>query len=131
VLVQKTRASGLRMAAGMSHEITGPERMRTRTECFPDLGRASVAAEVAPGEKVRFVKYLGYGWSSQRTKPALIDQVVAALAGARLTGWDGLLAEQRAYLDEFWDGADVELDGDAEIQQAVGFGLFHILQAGA
>jgi alpha,alpha-trehalose phosphorylase len=131
VLVHKTRASGLRMAAGMSHEITGPERMRTRTECFPDLGRASVAAEVAPGEKLRIVKYLGYGWSSQRTKPALIDQVVGALAGARLTGWDGLLAEQRAYLDEFWDGADVELDGDTEIQQAVRFGLFHILQAGA
>ena len=57
--------------------------------------------------------------------------MVGALAAAHLTGWDGLLAEQRAYLDEFWDGADVEIDGDAEIQQAVRFGLFHILQAGA
>ena len=131
VLVHKTRASGLRMAAGMSHEISGPERMRAGTECFPDLGRTSVAAEVAPGEKLHIVKYLGYGWSSQRSRPALIDQVVGALAAARLTGWDGLLAEQRAYLDEFWDGADVELEGDAEIQQAVRFGLFHILQAGA
>ena len=50
----------------------------TGTECFPDLGRIS---EVAPGEKLRLVKYIGYGWSSQRTKPALIDQVVGALAG--------------------------------------------------
>ncbi len=131
VLVHKTRASGLRMAAGMSHEITGPEKMRTGTECYPDLGRTTVAAEVAPGEKLRIVKYLGYGWSSQRSRPALIDQVAGALAAARLTGWDGLLAEQRAYLDEFWDGADVEVDGDAEIQQAVRFGLFRILQAGA
>ena len=81
VLVHKTRASGLRMVAAMSHEITGPERMGTGIECFPDLGRTSVAAEVAPGEKLRIVKYLGYGWSSQRTKPALIDQVVGALAG--------------------------------------------------
>jgi alpha,alpha-trehalose phosphorylase len=40
-----------------------------------------------------------------------------------------LLAEQRAYLDEFWERADVEIDGDAEIQQAVRFALFHILQA--
>ena len=77
------------------------------------------------------MKYIGYGWSSQRSRPALIDQVVGALAGAHLTGWDGLLAEQRTYLDEFWDGADVEVDGDAEIQQAVRFGLFHILQAAA
>src|SRR5581483_7543068 len=47
------------------------------------------------------------------------------------TGWDGLVAAQRAYLDDFWDRADVELEGDAELQQAVRFALFHTLQAGA
>jgi alpha,alpha-trehalose phosphorylase len=131
VLVHKTRVSGLRMAAGMSHVITGPEKMACRTEAYPDLGRATVASQVSPGERLHLVKYIGYGWSSQRTRPALIDQVVGALAAAHLTGWKGLLAEQRQYLDEFWDGADVIVDGDAEIQQAVRFGLFHILQAGA
>jgi alpha,alpha-trehalose phosphorylase len=39
VLVHKTRVSGLRIAAGMSHEITGPAKMATRTESYPDLGR--------------------------------------------------------------------------------------------
>ena len=115
----------------MSHEITGPEKKACRTESHPDLGRVTVATEVAPGEQLNIVKYIGYGWSSQRSKPAIIDQIVGALAAAHLTGWEGLLAEQRAYLDEFWEGADVEVDGDAEIQQAVRFGLFHILQAGA
>jgi alpha,alpha-trehalose phosphorylase len=131
LLVHKTRVSGLRIAAGMSHEISGPARMACRTETFPDLGRVTMAAQMAPGEQLHIVKYLGYGWSSVRSRPALIDQVVGALAAAHLTGWDGLLAEQRDYLDEFWEGADVELDGDAEIQQAVRFGLFHILQAAA
>ncbi len=131
LLVHRTRLSGLRIAAGMSHEITGPEKMATRPESYPDLGRVTVAAQVAPGEQIHIVKYVGYGWSSGRSRPALIDQVVGALAAAHLTGWDRLLAEQRAYLDEFWEGADVEVDGDAEIQQAVRFGLFHILQAGA
>jgi alpha,alpha-trehalose phosphorylase len=131
VMVHKTRLSGLRIAAGMSHEITGPERMRVGTESFPDLGRCTIAAEVPPGQQVRIVKYIGYGWSSQRSKPALIDQVVGALAAAHLTGWDKLLDEQRDYLDEFWAGADVEVGGDAEIQQAVRFGLFHILQSAA
>src|SRR5581483_2759077 len=42
-----------------------------------------------------------------------------------------LVAEQRAYLDAFWDGADVQVEGDAELQQAVRFSLFHVLQAGA
>jgi alpha,alpha-trehalose phosphorylase len=105
--------------------------MACRTESYPDLGRVTVAAEVAAGEQLHIVKYIGYGWSSERSRPAVIDQVVGALAAAHLTGWDGMLAEQRAYLDEFWEGADVEVEGDAEIQQAVRFGLFHILQAGA
>ena len=131
VLVHKTRASGLRIAAAMSHVITGPEKMAQRVESYPDLGRLTIAAEVAAGEKVQLTKFIGYGWSSQRSKPAVVDQVSAALAAAHLTGWDGMLTEQRAYLDEFWEGADVEVEGDAEIQQAVRFGLFHILQAGA
>jgi alpha,alpha-trehalose phosphorylase len=131
LLVHATRASGLRIAAGMSHEISGPEKMAVRPESYPDLGRVTVAAEVGPGEQLHLVKYVGYGWSSGRSRPALIDQVGGALAVAHLTGWDGLLAEQRAYLDEFWEGADVEVEGDAEIQQAVRFGLFHILQSGA
>jgi alpha,alpha-trehalose phosphorylase len=105
--------------------------MALNTESFPDVGRLTVAAEVPQGTELRLVKYLGYGWSSQRSRPALVDQVFGALAAAELTGWDGLLREQREFLDAFWEGADVEVDGDAQIQQAVRFGLFHILQAGA
>jgi alpha,alpha-trehalose phosphorylase len=53
------------------------------------------------------------------------------MAMAVQTGWDGLAAEQHGYLDDFWSRADVELEGDEEIQQAVRFGMFHVLQAGA
>jgi alpha,alpha-trehalose phosphorylase len=59
------------------------------------------------------------------------DQVDAALASAARTGFDGLLDDQRAYLDDFWARADVELDGDDELQQAVRFALFHTLQSAA
>ena len=131
VLVHGTESSKLRLAVGMSHTIHGPAKMSATTESFDDMARLLVAAEVAPQEELSLVKYLGYGWSSQRTRPALIDQVVGALAAAKLTGWNGLLAEQHQFLDEFWEGADVEVDGDVEVQQAVRFGLFHIIQAGA
>ncbi len=131
ILVHGTKSSKLRLACGMAHEVTGPQRMARHAESFPDLGRLIVAAEVPQGEELRLVKYLGYGWSSQRSRPALVDQVSGALAAARLSGWEGLLREQREFLDAFWEGADVEVDGDVQIQQAVRFGLFHILQAGA
>ena len=131
VLVHSTKSSKLRLAAAMAHDIHGPDRKAILSESFPDLGRLMVAAEVPAGEELRLVKYVAYGWSATRSRPALVDQVSGAVATAVLVGWQGLLDEQRAYLDNFWEGADVEVDGDVEIQQAVRFGLFHILQAGA
>ena len=130
VMVHHTRESGLRVGAAMSHEIDSPDGTIS-SESRDDVGRVTVATRLDSGQRLRIIKYLAYGWSSQRSRPAVHDQVIAALAAARLSGWEGLLREQREYLDDFWAGADVEVDGDAEVQQAVRFGLFHVLQAGA
>jgi trehalose/maltose hydrolase-like predicted phosphorylase len=66
-----------------------------------------------------------------RSRPALRDQAAAAIHSARYSGWQGLLDAQRSYLDDFWQNADVEVEGDPESQQAVRFGMFHLLQASA
>ena len=130
VLVHVTKASGLRLAAGMDHVADRPD-VEATSESEADLARVSGATEIPAGERLRFVKFLAYGFSSVRSEPAVRDQVEAALSEARHIGWDGLLAAQRSYLDEFWERADVELDGDAEVQQAVRVALFHVLQSGA
>ncbi len=131
ILVHHTRESGLRMAAAMDHLVEGPEGTGTSVEAFPDTARMIVTAELSPGQPLRIVKLFAYGWSAERTAAALRDQVSAAGHGAVHTGWDGLLAAQRSYLDDFWERSDVEIDGDAELQQAIRFALFHTLQAGA
>ncbi len=78
------------------------------------------------------IKFVGYGWSGVRSKEALRDQVDAALEVAR-RGRMGRALWRAARLPRqtSGSGADVEFDGDAEIQQAVRFSLFHVLQAGA
>jgi alpha,alpha-trehalose phosphorylase len=131
LLVHKTRDSGLMMAAAMDHDIDVPGRVEASTEAWDDLARTTVICGLRPGQRLRIVKYLAYGWSSLRSRPALRDQAAGAIAGARYTGWQGLLDVQRDCLDIFWDGADVEVEGDPECQQAVRFGLFHVLQASA
>jgi alpha,alpha-trehalose phosphorylase len=130
-LVHRTRQSGLRVAASMEHEVIGPEGTVTSSESQPDLGRLTVSTELRPGEKLRIVKFLAYGWSSQRSLPSLRDQVHLALAAARRTGWEGLLEDQREYLANVWDRADIQIEGDAALQQAVRFALFHVVQAAA
>jgi alpha,alpha-trehalose phosphorylase len=131
VMAHATNASGLTMAAAMDHVVDGAPDTEATAEMFEDLGRVMVSADVAPGKPLRLVKFLAYGWSSQRSMQAIRDQVGAVLTEARHAGWEALAAEQRAYLDDFWDRADVELEGDAELQQAVRFALFHTLQSGA
>jgi alpha,alpha-trehalose phosphorylase len=131
VMVHRTRRSGLLVAAAMDHVVEAPGRTDVDVMTSPDVSRLTVATRLEPGQTLRVVKLLAYGWSATRSRPAVHDQVIAAIAGARVTGWDGLVAEQRAFLDAFWGGADVELDGDPEVQQAVRFALFHIMQAGA
>jgi trehalose/maltose hydrolase-like predicted phosphorylase len=131
ILLHHTRASQLQMAAGMDHLIDYDGRLEVDVDTREDWARTTVVTHLHPGERLRLVKLLAYGWSSLRSRPSLRDQVAAALSSARYSGWEGLLAEQRAYLDDFWESADVEVEGDHEIQQAVRFGLFHVLQAGA
>ncbi|MBL1074757.1 glycoside hydrolase family 65 protein [Nocardia sp. 2] len=131
VLAHHTRRSELRMAAGMDHELEVSATPRCSVRVEDDLARVTIAADVPGGQRLRLTKFLGYGWSSRRSTPALRAQVEAALAAGMETGWDALLRRQRDYLDQFWATADVEIDGDPELQQAVRFALFHVLQAGA
>ena len=131
VMVHRTGRSRLVVAAAMDHIVEAPGRTDIETMSSPEVSRVTVAIRLAPGQTLRLVKFLAYGWSAERSRPAVHDQVMAAIAGARLTGWDGLVAEQRAFLDAFWADADVEVDGDPEVQQAVRFALFHVMQAGA
>jgi alpha,alpha-trehalose phosphorylase len=130
-LSHRLKRSGIRTCATMDHVVDGPEGTETRAESGGDEGRVIVAADVPGGGKLRVLKFLAYSWSSSRALPSLRAQARGSLAEARHTGWTGLLAEQRAYLDAFWEDADVEVDGDPQLQQAVRFALFHVLQAGA
>ncbi|MCX5053853.1 MULTISPECIES: glycoside hydrolase family 65 protein [unclassified Streptomyces] len=130
-LVHRTRRSGLRVAVAADHNVTGPDRTTTSSESNVDVARFTITSVLEPGERLRVEKLVAHGWSAVRSRPAMSDQVEAALAAAGHSGWDCLLEDQRAYLDDFWARADVEVDGDEEIQQAVRFALFHVLQAGA
>lgn len=130
-LVHCTRRSGLRVAVAADHVVDSTGEITTSSESNEDVARLTLTSVLEPGQRLRVQKTVAHGWSGARSRPAMSDQVEAALAAAAHSGWDGLVAEQRSYLDDFWARADVEVHGDEEIQQAVRFALFHVLQAGA
>src|SRR5262249_32070531 len=114
-LIHRTRRSGLRVAVAMFHTVTGTSQLELANETSPDLARVVARDVLEPGQKLRIVKLVAYGWSHDRTQPAMRDQVAAALMAARGSGWETLLAQQRSYLDDFWATGDVEIEGDPEL----------------
>jgi alpha,alpha-trehalose phosphorylase len=131
LLCHRTRQSGLRVAAACDHEIDCPANVAVEVTAYNDVARLTTAVDLQPDERLTLVKYLGYGWSRPRSRAALVDQVAGAVSEARHTGWDGLVASQRAFLDDFWERADVEIEGDDELQLAARVGQFHVMQSAA
>jgi len=82
LLIHHTRASDLRLAAGMFHVVNGPEHVEVHTQCMPDWARTTVACVLDPGETLQVVKFIGYGWSGQRSRPALRLTVFATTLAA-------------------------------------------------
>ncbi len=84
-LVHRTRRSGLRVAVAADHVVDGPDRTTTDCESNVDLARLTVTSVLEPGQRLRVEKLVAHGWSGARSRPAMSDQVEAALAAAART----------------------------------------------
>ncbi len=129
VLGHETKRSGLSMASGMEHVLEHDGDVSTLTQSEDDLGRVTMSAELEPGRSLRLFKLLAYHWSSQQSVDWLRDQVDASLESGLAEGFEGLAEAQRKTLDRYWQRADVEVEGDPQLQQALRFAMFHIFQA--
>ena len=67
LLMHRTRLSGLRIATAMEHAIEGTPSLRVVTETWPDEARVVAIDTLEPGQRLRIVKFVAYGWSSTRT----------------------------------------------------------------
>jgi len=129
--VHTTRSSGLTVSAAMDHRIDGPADTGTAMTSRADLARPTITATAGPRaplrrDEVRRVRLVERADRSGTARPGR-----RSIGGRRAHRVGRTAAGARDYLDRFWAVADIEIDGDAELQQAVRFALFHTLQAGA
>jgi alpha,alpha-trehalose phosphorylase len=61
----------------------------------------------------------------------LVDRCTRTLDRAVREGYDALAKVQKEFLDDFWPRADVVVEAEPRIQQAVRWNVFQILQASA
>ena len=131
LLVHETRLSRQTVAAGMEHLVVAAPPHETAGEAANTLARWSLTATAEPGAPVRLVKLLAYHWAAGADSALLAADVQRSLDLARDLGFETLAAEQRAALDAVWASADIELEGDEEIQHALRYALFQLHQNAA
>lgn len=127
-LVERTRGSGITIAAAVTHEVDGG---RVSTHVDEQHVVTTVAADLRPDDVLTIVKVAGYSWSHEAGSDSVLGEASAAVSSALDLGWEGLLARQRAALDAFWATADVEVDGDPEVQQALRYTVFQLFCSAA
>jgi alpha,alpha-trehalose phosphorylase len=105
-----------------------------------DLGQVAFTIEAQPCCPIQLTKYMVYHTSQTASAEELCGRAEWTLDRVVSQGFQRLLAAQEQYMDDFWRRSDVRIKdiredrikrSTVEIQQAIRFNLFHILQASA
>jgi alpha,alpha-trehalose phosphorylase len=123
LLQLSTCRSGLQLACGIEHLVDRPAWATARD----DAAQVVVEAELAAGESLRLSKFVAYHWGAV-ADPELVERTLDRAAAA---GYEAVEAEHREVVADFWERSDVAIEGDPDVQQAVRFNLFQLLQATA
>jgi alpha,alpha-trehalose phosphorylase len=128
-LTHRTRHSGFSLVSAISNELHFPGAVTRTNSIVHQRIEQSFDMHVAADEAVKLYKYGCYFSSRDYPESELAERARQALQLARTTGFDALGAEQRHYLAQFWQRADVEIVGDDALQQGMHFNQFHLLQS--
>jgi alpha,alpha-trehalose phosphorylase len=137
VLCHATEKSRMTLTCATDHvlETSCPHAYKAvHTE---DFGQVAFTIEARPGCPIHLTKYMVYHTSQTASSEELCGRAEWTLDRVMNQGFQPLLAAQEQYMDDFWRRSDVRVRDiredrmkrtTVEIQQAIRFNLFHILQ---
>ncbi|MBV8525396.1 MAG: glycoside hydrolase family 65 protein [Acetobacteraceae bacterium] len=140
VLCHATEKSRMTLACAIDHALDALCPHAENVTCTEDSGQVVFTMEASPGQPINLAKYMVYHTSQTASAEELCNRAEWTMDRATKQSFQQLLAEQQEYLDDFWRRSDVRVKdiredrvkrSTVEIQQAIRFNLFHILQASA
>jgi alpha,alpha-trehalose phosphorylase len=125
-----TRNSGMGLACGMDHSLETACASSCRARLGEGVARVVFHIDAEPNKPVTLTKYVTYHTSRTDKTDELCDRAGRSLDRVASHGFGRLLADQRAFLDEFWKTSDVEISAaPPRAQQCLRWNLFQLLQA--
>ncbi|MBV8334348.1 MAG: glycoside hydrolase family 65 protein [Alphaproteobacteria bacterium] len=140
VLCHATEKSGLTLACATDHSLETSCPHAYKVACTEDFGQVAFTIEAQPECPIDLTKCMVYHTSHTASAEELCGRAEWTMDRVMTQGFLPLLASQEQYLDDFWRRSDVRIKDvredrtkrtTLEIQQAIRFNLFHILQASA
>jgi alpha,alpha-trehalose phosphorylase len=140
VLCHATERSNLILACASETALETACPYSYKTAYADDFGQVAFTLEARPNVPIELTKYIVYHTSPAASAEELCGRSEWTMDRITSQGFYKLLAAQEQYMDDFWRRSDVRvkdvhLEGiertTVEIQQAIRFNLFHILQAAA
>ena len=140
VLCHATEKSRLMLTCATDHSLDTSCPHAHKVSYAEDFGRVAFTIDARPDCPIHLTKYMVYHTSPMASPEELCGRAEWTLDRVMTQGFEQLLASQEQYMEDFWRRSDVRVRdiredrtkrSTVEIQQAIRFNLFHILQASA
>jgi alpha,alpha-trehalose phosphorylase len=140
VLCHATEKSRLTLACAIDHALETSCSHASKTVTSEDFGQVAFTIAARSGCPIQLTKYMVYHTSATASAEELCGRAEWTLDRVKREGFPSLLATQEQFMNDFWRRSDVRINDvredrakrtTVEIQQAIRFNLFHILQAAA
>jgi alpha,alpha-trehalose phosphorylase len=140
VLCHATEKSRMTLTCATDHALETSCPHAYKAVHTEDSGQVAFTIAARPGCPIHLTKYMVYHTSQTASSEELCGRAEWTMDRVMKQGFEPLLAAQEQYMDDFWGRSDVRVRDiredrvkrtTVEIQQAIRFNLFHILQAAA
>ncbi|TVQ95614.1 MAG: glycoside hydrolase family 65 protein [Spirochaetaceae bacterium] len=127
----RTTNSRMTLGVGMDHVVETDNTWFPKRSWSEDLGKVVFTIDAKANVPIKIVKYFAYHTSRSVPAVELVDRCNRTLDRSVKHGYESLEQGQKEYLDLFWSRADVTVDAEPRVQQAISWNIFQICQASA
>jgi alpha,alpha-trehalose phosphorylase len=140
VLCHATEKSRLMLACATDHALETSCPHAHKVSHTEDFGQIAFTIDARPGCPIDLTKFMVYHTSGTASAEELCGRAEWTMDRMATQGFQQLLLSQEQYMEDYWRRGDVRVRdvreertkrSTVEIQQAIRFNLFHILQASA
>lgn len=121
----KTSRSGLRVCSGTGHKV--PACFERQIDLKAREAVHKITGKAVKGESLQFYKYSWFSDSVRCENPE--EETEKELKKVILQPVEELYHEQEEYLADFWEKSNLEIEGDEELNCAVHYNQYALLQS--